>query len=154
VIAGDGLTPRDAKGMVEATTVVVFLGPARGGNGTLLLALPNRGRKLMLVLFDDALEATAQRLEAKTRAVAGCFTPNAVIQPAPPTSRKRSKTFDGSRIQATVERGIDVAVQRHTISRRGSSLSIRRQTMGMHYQSTVAIGHCDPIKALPCRRCS
>lgn len=63
VIADIGLAPRNAQGLVEATAEVVILRPTGGGNGTLLLELPNRGRKLMPMLFDDALEAPAQRLE-------------------------------------------------------------------------------------------
>ncbi len=66
VIADIGLAPRNAQGLVEATAEVVILHPAGGGNGTLLLELPNRGRKLMPMLFDDALKAPAQRLEANT----------------------------------------------------------------------------------------
>ena len=63
VIADVGLAPRNAQGRVEATAEVVILRPTGGGNGTLLLELPNRGRKLMTMLFDDAAEAAAQRLE-------------------------------------------------------------------------------------------
>lgn len=63
VIADIALAPRNAEGRVEATADVVILRPAGGGNGTMLLELPNRGRKLMPVLFDDAPEPGAQRME-------------------------------------------------------------------------------------------
>lgn len=63
VIADIGLAPRNPQGRVEATADVVILRPTEGGNGTLLLEMPNRGRKLMPMLFDDVLEAPAQRLE-------------------------------------------------------------------------------------------
>jgi hypothetical protein len=66
VIANIGLTRRNAEGLIAATAKVVIL--RRGGKGKILLELPNRGRKLMSMRFDDALEAPAQRLDAKTRA--------------------------------------------------------------------------------------
>lgn len=56
VIADIGLAPRNAAGRVEAVADVVILRPAdrARGNGTLLLEVPNRGRKLALPLFNDA----------------------------------------------------------------------------------------------------
>ena len=56
VIADIALAPRDAEGRVEAVADVVILRPAdpARGNGTLLLEVPNRGRKLALPLFNDA----------------------------------------------------------------------------------------------------
>ena len=63
VIADLALAPRNAAGRVEAVADVVILRPAGGGNGTLLLELPNRGRKTMPQLFDDAADGPAQRLE-------------------------------------------------------------------------------------------
>ena len=63
VIADLALAPRNAAGRVEAVADVVILRPAGGGNGTLLLELPNRGRKAMPQLFDDAPDGPSQRLE-------------------------------------------------------------------------------------------
>ncbi|WP_431267785.1 hypothetical protein [Dankookia sp. P2] len=56
VIADIALAPRNAQGRVEATADVVILRPAEAsrGNGTLLVEVPNRGRKLALPLFNDA----------------------------------------------------------------------------------------------------
>lgn len=55
VIADIGLAPRNPAGRVEATADVVILRPAdpARGSGTLLLDVPNRGRKLAPQLFDD-----------------------------------------------------------------------------------------------------
>jgi len=57
VIADIDQAPRDDKGRVEATADVVLLRPADPlrANGTLLVDIPNRGRKLAPELFDDAL---------------------------------------------------------------------------------------------------
>jgi hypothetical protein len=56
VIADIAQAPRNAQGRVEAVADVVILRPAdpARANGTLLLDVPNRGRKLMPVLFDDS----------------------------------------------------------------------------------------------------
>jgi hypothetical protein len=56
VIADIAAAPRNAAGKVEAVTDVVLLRPAdpSRGNGTLLVDVPNRGRKLAPQLFDDA----------------------------------------------------------------------------------------------------
>jgi hypothetical protein len=56
VIADIAEAPRNAQGRVEATADVVILRPAdlARASGTLLLDVPNRGRKLMPVLFDDS----------------------------------------------------------------------------------------------------
>jgi hypothetical protein len=56
VIADIDKAPRNAQGRVEATADVVLLRPADPlrGNGTLLVDVPNRGRKLAPQLFDDA----------------------------------------------------------------------------------------------------
>lgn len=55
VIADLGMAPRKAEGRVEAIADVVILRPAdpARGSGTLLLDVPNRGRKLAPQLFDD-----------------------------------------------------------------------------------------------------
>ncbi|MFC0386418.1 alpha/beta hydrolase domain-containing protein [Muricoccus vinaceus] len=56
--------PRNAEGRVEATADVVILrpeDPARG-SGTLLLDVPNRGRKLAPQLFDDARQPGANTM--------------------------------------------------------------------------------------------
>ncbi|MFZ4408999.1 MAG: alpha/beta hydrolase domain-containing protein [Paracraurococcus sp.] len=55
-MADIALAPRNAAGRVEAVADVVILRPveAARGNGTLLLEVPNRGRKLDLPLFNDA----------------------------------------------------------------------------------------------------
>ena len=56
VIADIDKAPRDVQGRVEATADVVLLraADAQRGNGTLLIDVPNRGRKLAPQLFDDA----------------------------------------------------------------------------------------------------
>jgi len=56
VIADIAQAPRNAQGRVEATADVVILRPAdpARASGTLLLDVPNRGRKLAPVLFDDS----------------------------------------------------------------------------------------------------
>ena len=56
VIADIASAPRNAAGRVEAVADVVILRPAEParGNGTLLVEVPNRGRKLALPLFNDA----------------------------------------------------------------------------------------------------
>ena len=56
IIADIDKAPRDDKGFVEATADVVLLRPADPlrANGTLLVDIPNRGRKLAPELFDDA----------------------------------------------------------------------------------------------------
>jgi Alpha/beta hydrolase domain len=58
IIADIDKAPRDDKGMVEAAADVVLLHPADPlrANGTLLVDIPNRGRKLAPELFDDALQ--------------------------------------------------------------------------------------------------
>lgn len=55
VVADIDKAPRNAQGRVEATADVVLLRPAdpQRGNGTLLVDVPNRGRKLAPQLFDD-----------------------------------------------------------------------------------------------------
>jgi Alpha/beta hydrolase domain len=66
VIADLALAPRNADGNVEAIADVVILRPAdpTHGNGTLLLEVPNRGRKLAPQLFDDSAQPGANRAEA------------------------------------------------------------------------------------------
>ncbi|OWT80245.1 hypothetical protein CEY04_02185 [Achromobacter sp. HZ28] len=56
VIADLDKAPRDAEGRVQATADVVLLRPSdpTRGNGTLLVDVPNRGRKIGQQLFDDA----------------------------------------------------------------------------------------------------
>jgi Alpha/beta hydrolase domain len=65
VITDLALAPRNAEGRVEAVADVVILRPAdpTHGNGTLLLDVPNRGRKLALQLFDDSSQPGAHRAE-------------------------------------------------------------------------------------------
>jgi Alpha/beta hydrolase domain len=64
VIADIDLAPKNAHGLVEAVADVEILRPLEGGNGTILLEVPNRGRKLMSILFDETGDATsASRLE-------------------------------------------------------------------------------------------
>ena len=57
--------PRNAAGRVEAVADVVLLRPAdpARGNGTLLVDVPNRGRKLAPQLFDDAPQPGANRAQ-------------------------------------------------------------------------------------------
>ncbi len=56
VIADINFAPRNAKGQVEAAADVVLLQPTKpqAGNQTLLIDVPNRGRKLAPQLFDDS----------------------------------------------------------------------------------------------------
>ena len=64
VIADIDLAPKNAAGLVLAVADVEILRPLEGGNGTILLEVPNRGRKLMSILFDETADATAaSRLE-------------------------------------------------------------------------------------------
>jgi hypothetical protein len=64
VIADLGMAPRNAAARVEATADVVILRPAdpARGSGTLLLDVPNRGRKLAPQLFDDVPQPGASNL--------------------------------------------------------------------------------------------
>ena len=73
VIADIALAPRNADGRVEATADVAILRPADAahGNGTLLLEVPNRGRKLAPQLFDDSAQPGANRAEASEDAGIG-----------------------------------------------------------------------------------
>jgi hypothetical protein len=65
IIADIDRAPRDDKGFVEATADVVLLRPADPlrANGTLLVDIPNRGRKLAPELFDDALQPGSNAAE-------------------------------------------------------------------------------------------
>jgi Alpha/beta hydrolase domain len=65
VITDLALAPRTTDGRVEAVADVVILRPVNPthGNGTLLLEVPNRGRKLAPQLFDDASQPGANRAE-------------------------------------------------------------------------------------------
>lgn len=65
VIADIALAPRNAAGRVEAVSDVVILRPSdpARGNGTLLLDVPNRGRKLAPELFDDSRQPGANHAE-------------------------------------------------------------------------------------------
>lgn len=65
VIADLDRAPRNAAGQVEAVADVVLLRPAdpARGNGTLLVDVPNRGRKLAPQLFDDAAQPGANRAQ-------------------------------------------------------------------------------------------
>jgi alpha/beta hydrolase family protein len=66
VIADLALASRNPDGKIEATADVVILRPAdpTHGNGTLLLDVPNRGRKLAPQLFDDASQPGANNAES------------------------------------------------------------------------------------------
>jgi hypothetical protein len=65
VITDLAQAPRSADGKVEAITDVVILRPAdpARGNGTLLLDVPNRGRKLAPQLFDDSSQPGANNAQ-------------------------------------------------------------------------------------------
>lgn len=65
VIADIDRAPRNARGRVEAVADVVLLRPAdpSRGNRTLLVDVPNRGRKLAPQLFDDSPQPGAHRAE-------------------------------------------------------------------------------------------
>ena len=65
VITDLAQAPRNPEGRVEAITDVVILRPADAarGNGTLLLDVPNRGRKLAPQLFDDASQPGANNAQ-------------------------------------------------------------------------------------------
>jgi Alpha/beta hydrolase domain len=65
VITDLAQAPRDADGKVEATADVVILRPVdpTHGNGTLLLEVPNRGRKLAPQLFDDSPQPGANNAQ-------------------------------------------------------------------------------------------
>ena len=61
VIADLSYAPKNAKGLVEASADVVLLQPTdpQAGNKTLLVDIPNRGRKLAPQLFDDVSQPGA-----------------------------------------------------------------------------------------------
>lgn len=65
VITDLALAPRNADGRVEATADVVILKPSdpTHSNGTLLLEVPNRGRKLAPQLFDDSAQPGANNAD-------------------------------------------------------------------------------------------
>ncbi|MCP3445016.1 alpha/beta hydrolase domain-containing protein [Bradyrhizobium sp. CCGUVB14] len=65
IITDLALAPRNADGKVEATADVVILRPTdpAHGNGTLLLDVPNRGRKLAPQLFDDSAQPGANNAD-------------------------------------------------------------------------------------------
>ena len=73
VITDLAQAPRTAAGRVEAVADVVIVRPADAthGNGTLLLEVPNRGRKLAPQLFDDSPQPGANRAEAAEDAGTG-----------------------------------------------------------------------------------
>ena len=62
VITDIDSAPRNATGRVEATADVIILRPTDPGrgNGTLLVDVPNRGRKLAPQLFDEVAAARRQ----------------------------------------------------------------------------------------------
>jgi len=64
VIADLSFTPKNAKGQVEAAADVVLLQPTnrQAGNQTLLVDVPNRGRKLAPQLFDDSPQPGANNV--------------------------------------------------------------------------------------------
>ena len=65
VITDLALAPRSSDGKVAATADVVILRPTdpTHGNGTLLLEVPNRGRKLAPQLFDDSAQPGANNAD-------------------------------------------------------------------------------------------
>ncbi|RXT45096.1 alpha/beta hydrolase domain-containing protein [Bradyrhizobium betae] len=65
VITDLALAPRNTNGKVEAVADVVILRPIdpTHGNGTLLLEVPNRGRKLAPQLFDDSAQPGANNAD-------------------------------------------------------------------------------------------
>ena len=65
VITDLAQAPRNPDGKVEAIADVVILRPAdpTHGNGTLLLEVPNRGRKLAPQLFDDSSQPGANNAQ-------------------------------------------------------------------------------------------
>ena len=65
VIADLSFAPKNAKGQVEAAADVVLLQPTniQAGNQTLLVDVPNRGRKLAPQLFDDSPQPGANNTE-------------------------------------------------------------------------------------------
>ncbi len=65
VITDIDSAPRNATGRVEATADVIVLRPTDPGrgNGTLLVDVPNRGRKLAPQLFDEVPQPAATRAE-------------------------------------------------------------------------------------------
>ena len=65
VIVDLASAPRTADGKVEATADVVILTPAdpASASGTMLLDVPNRGRKLVPELFDDSPQPGATRAD-------------------------------------------------------------------------------------------
>src|SRR6476620_8832482 len=73
VITDLALAPRNADGKVEATADVVILRPTdpTHGNGTLLLDVPNRGRKLAPQLFDDSAQPGANNAQGADDAGVG-----------------------------------------------------------------------------------
>ena len=73
VIADIDKAPRNAQGRVEASADVVLLRPADAarGNGTLLIDVPNRGRKLAPQLFDDAAQPGANNADKASDAGIG-----------------------------------------------------------------------------------
>jgi hypothetical protein len=73
VIADISRAPRNASGKVEATGDVVLLRPADAarGIGSLLVDVPNRGRKLAPQLFDDAGQPGANNAEQASDAGLG-----------------------------------------------------------------------------------
>jgi hypothetical protein len=66
VITDLAQAPRNPDGKVEATADVVILRPTdpTHGNGTLLLDVPNRGRKLAPQLFDDSSQPGANNAQS------------------------------------------------------------------------------------------
>ena len=73
VVADIDRAPRNAQGRVEAVADVFILRPAdpARASGTLLLDVPNRGRKLMPVLFDDSRQPGANDAAAAADAGIG-----------------------------------------------------------------------------------
>jgi hypothetical protein len=73
MIADIALAPCNAASRVEAMAGVVILHPAdlSRGSGTLLLDVPNRGRKLALQLFDDPRQPGANNAQAASDAGIG-----------------------------------------------------------------------------------
>ena len=80
VITDLALAPRNGEGRIEAVTDVVILRPAdpAHGNGTLLLDVPNRGRKLAPQLFDDSSQPAPTAPRRRRMPVSASCTAKAI----------------------------------------------------------------------------
>ncbi len=101
VIADIDQAPRDDRGLVEATADVVLLRPADPlrANGTLLVDIPNRGRKLAPELFDDTPPSRDRTTPRKPATPASAFCtakatpwPGSAGRPTSPQSPGNSRS--------------------------------------------------------------